>query len=132
MASKPEDQFAEEFVVSEEGLKADRPGTANTVAKVEKEDKAKTDPQKKQDEKTENALPKPGLKKKSAPAISSLNKYAQYDKYHPLNQPFPAIENFKGPKCRLRSPSREKADRPDRHHLPFPLHRRPRLPLRGV
>ena len=51
MASKPEDQFAEEFVVSEEGLKADRPGTANTVAKVEKEDKAKTDPQKKQDEK---------------------------------------------------------------------------------
>ena len=47
-------------------------------------------------------------KKKPKPNISKLNKYAQYDKYHPLNQPFPAIENFKGPKSTLSlSKSRE-------------------------
>lgn len=108
MASKPEDQFAEEFVVSEEGLKApDRPGTANTVAQAERRDKDKPDQKKPGAEKpgekpkAENVLPEPVSKKKSGPAVSALNKYAQYDKYHPLNQPFPAIEDYKGPKCSL-------------------------------
>ena len=112
MASKPEDPFAEEFVVSEEGLKAaERPGTANTVARAERREQApapgppgdKKPASEKPGEqpKAENALPKPGPKKKSGPAVSALNKYAQYDKYHPLNQPFPAIEDYKGPKCTL-------------------------------
>ena len=107
MASNPQDPFAEEFVVSEEGLQAPRPGTANTVAHVDRADKPKPDPQNQpsaspqEKPKAENALPKQTPKKKSGPAISSLNKYAQYDKYHPLNQPFPAIEDYKGPKCSL-------------------------------
>jgi hypothetical protein len=36
--------------------------------------------------------------KKPEQAISQMNRYAQYDKFHPLNRAFPAIEGFKGPK----------------------------------
>lgn len=46
-------------------------------------------------------LKKAPLKKKSSVVISKMNQYAQFDKNHPLAQPFPAIEGFKGPKCRL-------------------------------
>lgn len=38
------------------------------------------------------------LKKKSSVVVSKMNQYAQFDKNHPLAQPFPAIEGFKGPK----------------------------------
>jgi hypothetical protein len=42
--------------------------------------------------------PKSGqAEKKPEQAISQMNRFAQYDKFHPLNRPFPAVEGFKGP-----------------------------------
>lgn len=53
------------------------------------------------DPQTSTVPKKAPLKKKSSVVISRMNQYAQFDKNHPLAQPFPAIEGFKGPKCRL-------------------------------
>jgi len=99
--------FGDDFIGAEES--PIRPNSAMTAspeiekgAKVTKEeiDKKPKDSDKPKDKEKEKEVPKiVPPPKKTKQAISSLNKYAQYDKYHPLNQPFPAIENFKGPKC---------------------------------
>lgn len=105
------DQKAEKFPGSEDVIgspdkeSAVRPGTAHTVAGEEKseektslvvmpEPKAEVVDEEKQQKVKK---PEPPAKKKG-PVVSRLNQYAMYDKNHPLNQPFPAIENFKGPK----------------------------------
>ena len=94
LASQPKADFEDIILGPEESPL--RPGTAVT-AKVEDESWKGATPKEKAQE-----LPivKPVKKEptKAKQAVSSLNQYAQYDKYHPLNQPFPAIESFKGPK----------------------------------
>lgn len=92
-------EHTEEFIL--ENNNSARPDTANTVGIGGKSKKEVELMPIEKESKQEGKLPKESLKKKSAPGISALNRYAQYDKYHPLNQPFPAIEDFKGPKGSL-------------------------------
>jgi hypothetical protein len=87
-----------------ENESAARPGTANTMAADERMNKDSLIVPKKDEEKPKDT-PKivPASKpKKKAPVVSKMNQYALYDKNHPLNKQFPAIQNFKGPK---RSPN---------------------------
>ena len=92
LAAKPKAGFEDVLIGSEENQA--RPGTANTANW--EDDKKKSLVTKEQT--APIVANKPIPTKKNKQAVSSMNRYAQYDKYHPLNQPFPAIENFKGPK----------------------------------
>ena len=58
-------------------------------------------------EETSKSIPKVNPKKKG-PVVSSLNQYAMYDKNHPLNRPFPSVQDFKGPKRIIVLKRREK------------------------
>lgn len=87
-------------IIGPENESAVRPGTANTMAAEDKTTKNSSVMPKKDEEmgkETPKIVP-PVKPKKKAPVVSKMNQYALYDKNHPLNKPFPAIQNFKGPK----------------------------------
>lgn len=84
-------------IIGPENESSARPGTANTMAQDDKTTKNSSIMPKKEDAPKVEPTIKP---KKAPPVVSRLNQYAMYDKNHPLNKPFPAIQNFKGPKRR--------------------------------
>lgn len=76
-----------------------RPGTANTAAMDEVTPKSSPISIVQEEPPKETVkITAPSKPKKKAPIVSQMNQYAVYDKNHPLNRPFPAIQNFKGPK----------------------------------
>lgn len=90
----------DDVIGSPEAAVIARPDTAQTRSgedkqiTVEKLEDEKAKPNNEKDNKVPVAKPA----KKKGPVVSRLNQYAMYDKNHPLNKPFPAIESFKGPK----------------------------------
>lgn len=121
MEEKAKSPGTDDIISSPEAAVMARPETAHTLVLDEVAPTAitpSTETKKSNEDKKTVPVAKPA--KKNGPVVSRLNQYAMYDKNHPLNKPFAAIENFKGPKSTQVLRSGEKDNRHSRHIYPVP------------